>query len=131
MASATPEKAFSPALLADLQGARRAVLPLRGEIGAGEVEELAQRALSLAATGRPCLVLDLRRVTHWDYRHLPALWRLALELRARGGDLRLAAPSRYLSKILQFAGMSELLATHDSAAQASGSYTRAPRRRRA
>jgi anti-sigma B factor antagonist len=131
MATAILTKTPSAGLLADLQGARRAVMPLRGEIGAAEVERLVERALSLAAAGRTCLVLDLQRVTHWDYRHLPALWRLAQRLRAQGGDLRLAAPSCYLSRILQFAGLLELLATHEDAAKASRSYGRASRGGRA
>jgi len=115
-------------LLADLRGARRAVLPLHGEIGGAEVERIARRSLELADQGRPCLVLDLKLVTHWDYRHLPALWRLAQSLRARGGDLRLAGPNRYLSKILQFAGLSDLLVTHARAEDAARSYAR-PRAR--
>jgi anti-anti-sigma factor len=114
----------SGSLLADLQGRRRAVLPLQGEIGRAEVEQLTRRSLALAAQGRPCLVLDLRRVTHWDYRHLAPLWRLAQKLRASGGDLRLAAANRYLSTILEFVGLTELLATHDSSRQASRSYLR-------
>ena len=117
-------------LLADLHGARRAVFQLRGEIGAAEVEQLARRALALADQGRPCLILDLRRVTHLDYRHLPVLWRLAKQLRARGGDLRLAAPNHYLTKILQFVGLAELLMTHDDAGQASKSYARSLSHRR-
>ena len=131
MAAALTAGAAPASLLADLQGARRAVVPLRGEIGLAEGEQLERRSLALAAQGRPCLVLDLRRVTHWDYRHLPALWRLAQRLRARGGDLRLAAPNRYLAKILEFAGLSDLLATHDSCAQASRSYARTNAGRRA
>ncbi len=117
-------------LLADLHGARRAVLRLRGEIGGAEVEQLTQRSLALADQGRPCLILDLRRVTHLDYRHLPALWRLAKQLRARGGDLRLAAANPYLTKILQFVGLAELLATHADSDQASESYARSLSRRR-
>jgi anti-anti-sigma factor len=124
MATAATPPTVLGGLLADLHGARRAVLQLRGEIGGPEVERLARRALALAEQGRPCLILDLRRVTHLDYRHLPVLWRLAKQLRARGGDLRLAAPNHYLTKILQFAGLAELLMTHDDAGQASRSYVR-------
>jgi anti-anti-sigma factor len=120
-AQPSAEKVMS-CLLADLHGSRRAVLNLRGEIGRAEVERLAERSLALASLGRPCQVLDLRRVTHWDYRQLPAIWRLAQRLRARGGDLRLAGPTRYLSTILRFAGLEGLLSVHADPSAASQSF---------
>jgi anti-anti-sigma factor len=130
MPTASTSHVVLGSLLADLHGSRRAVLPLQGEIGRVEVEQLTRRSLALAAQGRPCLVLDLRRVTHWDYRHLAPLWRLAQKLRADGGDLRLAAANRYLRTILEFVGLTELLATHDSSALASRSYLRSSAGRR-
>ncbi len=130
MATSSSAQVVFGGLLADLQGRRRAVLPLHGEIGRVEVEQLTRRSLALAAQGRPCLVLDLRRVTHWDYRHLAPLWRLAQKLRAHGGDLRLAAANHYLSTILAFVGLTDLLATHESSVLASRSYLRGTARRR-
>lgn len=111
-----------PAMLARLDGRRGATLPLRGEIGAAEVALLVERALSLAKEGRPCVVVDLRAVTHLDYRSLSLLLPLLQRLRARGGDLRLAAPNCYLATILRFSGLDGVIAIYDSASAATRSF---------
>ncbi len=96
------EAGWLPAVAAD-HGVR--VLVPRGEI-AGDGYELLERACHWPLRlGGPRLVLDLSRVSHLDYRGLPALGRIARGLRAEGGDLRLAAASNYLRTILRFVGL--------------------------
>ena len=97
-------------LLAVVGTSHSVQLSPRGEIGRPEMRALWGRALALAERGWPALTLDLRRVTHWDYRCLPDLQRLSVRLRRAGGGLSLVSPNRYLATILRFGGMEELVA---------------------
>jgi anti-anti-sigma factor len=64
-------------------------------------------ARASAEAGR--IVLDLREVTHVDYRGVSALVDRSKELRGRGGDLAVAVRNPYVANILKAAGGSELL----------------------
>jgi anti-anti-sigma factor len=55
------------------------------------------------------IVLDLREVTHVDYRGVAALVDRRKELRGRGGDLAIAVRNPYVANILKAAGGSELV----------------------
>ncbi len=111
-----------PALAAE--GGVRVLLP-GGEV-AGEGYELIERACRPPLRiGGPRLVLDLSRVTHLEYRGLPALVRAARALRAEGGDLRLAGGSQYVKTILRFGGIEGELRAFPTTAAAVASF--APR----
>ena len=68
------------------------------------------------------LVLDLSTVDHINYMTLGVLVERAGRLRRVGGDLRLAAASPYLEKILRFTGVHHLFATYESVEEAAASY---------
>ncbi len=96
-------------LLALIEANGEIALVLRGEIDAAQMRQVIGRALRLSDSPRPRLALDLGRVTHWDYRCLPDLARLARRLEVQGGELKLCSPSRYLETILRFGGLEGLI----------------------
>lgn len=68
------------------------------------------------------VVVDLSEVDHINYMTLGVLVERAGRLRRVGGDLRLAAASPYLEKILRFTGVHHLFATFDTVEEAVASY---------
>ncbi len=86
----------------------QATVSVRGELDRDAVWAIDYTLLRASAeAGR--IVLDLRDVTHLDYAGVPALVERRNELRARGGDLRVAVRSPYVANILRAASGSELL----------------------
>jgi anti-anti-sigma factor len=69
--------------------------------------------LSRAAVNAGRIVLDLREVTHLDSAGVPALVERQSELRARGGDLRIAVRNPYVAKMLALGGGSQLQICRD------------------
>ena len=76
-----------------------ATVSVRGELDRDAVWAI-DYTLSRAAIDAGRIVLDLREVTHLDSAGVPALVERRNELRARGGDLRIAVRSPYVAKIL-------------------------------
>ena len=74
-----------------------------GEIGRDEMAEIGEMLITLSMDGVTDLVIDLKGVTHLDYRAVPALVRRAEVFRATGGDIKLANLSSYLFTIFQAA----------------------------
>jgi anti-anti-sigma regulatory factor len=75
-----------------------------GEIGRDEMAEIGEMLITLSMDGVTDLVIDLRGVSHLDYRAVPALQRRAEVFRKLGGDIKLANLSSYLFTIFQAAG---------------------------
>lgn len=75
-----------------------------GEIGRDEMSEIGEMLITLSMDGVTDLVIDLKGVTHLDYRAVPALVRRAEVFREIGGDIKLANLSAYLFTIFQAAG---------------------------
>src|SRR5947209_6200134 len=76
-----------------------------------------------AATEAGRIVLDLHGVTHLDYAGVPEIIARRKELRARGGDLLIAARNPYVCNILKMAAAGELqvFRTVEEASGATGS----------
>jgi anti-anti-sigma factor len=103
--------ALRPARGAQTAAARwqdaEATVTVRGELDRDAVWAIDYTiARASAEAGR--IVLDLREVTHVDYRGVPALVDRCKELRGRGGDLAVAVRNPYVANILKAAGGPEL-----------------------
>jgi anti-anti-sigma factor len=90
----------------------QATVSVRGELDRDAVWAI-DYTISRAALDAGRIVLDLREVTHLDSAGVPALLERRSELRARGGDLRIAVRNPYVAKILAVASGSELQTCRD------------------
>ncbi len=81
---------------------------LEGELDRADVQDITYMLARKALEGSIEIVIDFSDVTHFDYRGVQPLVRRAEEIRAQGGDLKLAGMSPYLHAIFRSAG------AHDS-----------------
>ena len=92
---------------------RICLLGLEGSLSSNHLVNLTERLRGLAVQGVLRVVVDLRRVTHWDYRGLQCLAE-AVEYRNRlGGVTAFVSPSRYLRDIAAAAGVLDHLDFYD------------------
>jgi anti-anti-sigma factor len=85
---------------------------LEGELGPDDHRDISRLLFRLTQAHVHRIVIDLRQVTHFDYRGVRPLMRQAEIFRALGGDLRLCGLSPYLFAIFQAAGASEAFDYH-------------------
>ena len=81
-------------------------------------EEVRARLAALVRGNHARIVLDLARVTFMDSSTLRELLRAELALRAGGGRMVLAAPTRPVERLLELTRATELLSVVDSVQQA-------------
>lgn len=93
---------------------RICLLGLEGGLTSGDLTELAKRLRALAAQGVSRVVVDLRRVEHWDFRGLKSLADAVEHRRYRGGVTAFITPSRYLRDIAAAAGVLDKLDLYDA-----------------
>jgi anti-anti-sigma factor len=93
---------------------RICLLGLEGGLSSSDLVQLAERLRALAAQGMSRVVVDLRRVDHWDFRGLRSLAEAVEQRRRRGGVTAFITPSRYLRDIAAAAGVLERLDFYDS-----------------
>jgi anti-anti-sigma regulatory factor len=93
---------------------RICLLGLEGGLTSGDLSELAKRLRALAAQGVSRVVVDLRRVEHWDFRGLKSLADAVEHRRYRGGVTAFITPSRYLRDIAAAAGVLDKLDLYDA-----------------
>ncbi len=120
-----------PALRTTVERSDRTVLVrVHGELDLATAPDLRQVLLDAAAGGPVDLVVDLAGVPFVDATGLGALLSAAESVRAGGGDLRLASPSRMLRLMLRLldlearlplAGAREQSARQNSASENSAS----------
>ena len=94
------------------------MLALEGEFDMAAAEEVRARLAALTAGHRARIVLDLTRVTFMDSSTLREFLRAELALRACGGCLVLASPTRPVMRLLSLTRATELLSVVDSLPQA-------------
>lgn len=92
---------------------RICLLGLEGSLSGDDLANLAGRLRGLAVQGVLRVVVDLRDVTHWDYRGLRCLAEAVRWRRARGGITAFVTPNRYLRDIAVAAGVHEDLEFYD------------------
>jgi len=99
---------------ADQSDERRVcLLGLEGSLSGNDLANLAERLRGLAAQGALRVVVDLRRVVHWDYRGLRCLAE-TVDYRSRSGAVTaFITPDRYLRDIATAAGVAEVFDFYD------------------
>lgn len=95
------------------------VLVVTGPLDAAGAGGLRQQLLR-DVPGQTRLVLDLTGVERIDSTGLGVLVGAVKRLRGRGGELRLAAPSPSVSRILRITALDRVLAVYDGLPQALG-----------
>ena len=92
---------------------RICLLGMEGSLSSSDLVNLAERLRGLAAQSVWRVVIDLRRVNHWDFRGLKCLAE-AVEYRASLGAVTVfVSPSRYLRDIATAAGVLDQLDFYD------------------
>lgn len=92
---------------------RICLLGLEGSLSSSDLVNLAERLRGLAAQSVWRVVVDLRRVNHWDFRALKCLAE-AVEYRASlGAVTAFVSPSRYLRDIATAAEVLDQLDFYD------------------
>jgi anti-anti-sigma regulatory factor len=103
---------------------RICLLGLEGSLNGDDLANLAGRLRGLAAQGVLRVVVDLRNVTHWDYRGLRCLSEAVRWRRERGGITVFVTPSRYLRDIAVVGGVHDDLEFFDDLQLEEGSVHR-------
>ncbi len=97
---------------------------LEGELDRDELADVCRMLRRLGDDGHPDVVVNFEGVRHVDYRGVNALVRQAEELRAQGGDLKLAGLSPYLHAIFRSAGAHDAFDYFAEADEAVRSFER-------
>ncbi|MGW0561494.1 STAS domain-containing protein [Streptomyces sp. NPDC003016] len=93
-----------------------------GEIDVDSAPALRTGALRLIAQGHPYLILDLDLVTFCDSSGFNALIGIMRCAKDAGGSLTLAATPGRLARMLDLTGLSTLMPSYPSAADALGAH---------
>ena len=97
-----------------LAGARILLSPREPLVGGGAAEAFEQQLQRLVRDGYRNLVVDLSGVTGIDSAGIRALVRGHTSARRVGGTLRLAAPRKAVSEVLELSHLSGIFETHES-----------------
>jgi anti-sigma B factor antagonist len=89
--------------------ARGSILPVEGTLRAPVTPKLRQRIEALRDRGERRVVLDLAHLSAIDAAGIGELMRVFTTMRAAGGVLRVARPSRRVRKLLHITGVYTLL----------------------
>lgn len=81
---------------------------VRGEIDIASSDELRSALLGLAEQGVRQVTVDLSNLDFIDSTGLGALIRVLKHYRAEGGDLKLAAPTKPVAKVLEITALDHL-----------------------
>ena len=84
---------------------RTVVFEVQGQLIVGNRQEFKREVLLALQVGTPRIVIDFSRTTFIDSSGLGALITISKEVRAAGGDLRLAALSEDLHGLLALSRM--------------------------
>jgi anti-sigma B factor antagonist len=102
----------------DLRDDRVAVVRVAGDIDMSTTPELTERALPVAETGPPGMVVDLSDVSFMGAAGLHVLEGLQEALRHRGGELAVVAPGGIALRVLEVTGLDRSLGVTSSYAAA-------------
>lgn len=97
---------------------------LAGEIGRDEYGGVTAMLGRLLSSGVFQIVIDFSEVSHFDYRGVRPLLRVADAFRDAGGDVRLAGLSAYLFAIFRSAGADDAFDYFASVDDAVASFNR-------
>lgn len=119
------ELATHETVRANTAKARTMTMVLEGEIGDAEMAEIGEMLFRLSMDGVSQLVIDMREVSHFDYRGVRPLMRRADAFRELGGDIKLAGLSPYVFAIFRSAGAHDAFDYFASSTDARSSFERA------
>ncbi|NUP33340.1 MAG: STAS domain-containing protein [Streptomycetaceae bacterium] len=88
------------------------VVTVSGDLDFGTADDLARRLAVPASDGIRRVVLDMAAVEYMDSTGLRVLLSAARDLRATGGDLRLAAARDHVLRIIELTQVGPLLPTY-------------------
>ena len=98
------------------------VVRIMGSIDGTTAEQLMQVFSGRLSSGERRLVAALEAVDYTSSAGLRVLLSTVKEARSGGGDLRLAAPSRDVRKVLEMSGFTTILKVFDDVDAAVGSF---------
>lgn len=101
---------------------RATILSLKGELDLTEVSHLRQRFDDLLASNRIWIVLDLEDLTYIGSSGLGLLLAAYKEVKAKGGEIKLAAPGQLTRDAMHFFGLIPVLEVHDSVEAAVSAF---------
>ncbi len=88
------------------------IIQCQGRIAMGEEARALEVALAETTRGSTKMVINMKEVDRLDSTGIGMLVRHALNLRKRGGDIRLAAPPAFVVTLLKLANLSSVLQAH-------------------
>lgn len=83
------------------------VVGLSGELSRQNINVLEDTLESLSMCDERNIVLNLSSLEHLDYRLVKRIAEHVIEFQCDGGDLKMAAASRYIKKIFEAMGLDE------------------------
>jgi anti-sigma B factor antagonist len=110
----------NPTVLRHRQGAalslhsreQSSIVGVKGKLLAPAASALGDAVEARARRGEPRILLDLTELHDIDAAGVGELVRAFTTMRAAGGSLRVAHPTRYVRKLLEVAGLFALLTSH-------------------
>lgn len=93
---------------------RICLLTMEGTVSRSDLANLAERLRGLAAQNVPQIVIDARRVDHWDYRGLGTTAEAVRSCGRGGTRVAFVTPSRYLRDIVAAAGLNGAFDFYDA-----------------
>jgi anti-anti-sigma factor len=102
------------------------VIQCQGRIVAGNEVKALETALDTAAREVSRIVLQVGEVERLDSIGIGLLVRYAARLRKRGGDIRLAAPPRFITSLLKLTMLSSVLQAYPTEEEAFRSFLNQP-----
>ncbi|GGY77087.1 STAS domain-containing protein [Streptomyces omiyaensis] len=106
----------------EIRAARTAVLSVGGELDMETAGGFEEHLTEQLRHGRCHLVLDLSDLAFMDSSGLNVLIRSVHRARDAGGDLRLAAPTPAVRRILEITGVTTTMPPHEGVAEALAAF---------
>ena len=102
------------------------ILQCTGRIVLGEELKALEAALQTAAQEFECIVLKVAGVNRVDSAGAGLVVRYAANLRKRGGDIRLAAPTRFITELLETTMLNTVIDSYATEEEAVSSFLTQP-----
>lgn len=98
------------------------VVIVKGRVDGGNAPEMEQAFKELNDDGRYRLVADFSEINFMASAGLRVLTAVLQECKRHNGDLRIAAPSKRMTEVLELSGLDKIFSTYEDTISAVGSY---------
>ena len=105
------------------EGENTSVVVIDGSIDGLTAESLLKRMMAHLTEGHSQIVADLSKVAYTSSAGLRALLATVKQARSQGGDLRIAAPTDNVKKVLELSGFASIMKLFDTVEEAEASYS--------